>query len=87
MPATALRKGYSGHNDFAQFAPGLKSLADAESLRNRILAAFEKAETEEDPERRKALMTFVSVVGAGPTGVEMASAIAVMVRPRDEEIS
>jgi NADH dehydrogenase len=57
----------------------LKSLADAESLRNHILIAFEKAETEENPERRKALMTFV-LVGAGPTGVEMASAIAVMVR-------
>jgi len=57
----------------------LKSLADAESLRNHILRAFEDAETEEDPERRKGLMTFV-MVGAGPTGVEMASAIAVMVR-------
>jgi NADH dehydrogenase len=77
--ATGATHSYSGHNDFAQFAPGLKSLADAESLRNRILAAFENAETEEDPERRKALMTFV-MVGAGPTGVEMASAIAVMVR-------
>jgi NADH dehydrogenase FAD-containing subunit len=77
--ATGATHSYFGHDDFARFAPGLKSLADAESLRNHILAAFEKAEAEEDPERRKALMTFV-LVGAGPTGVEMASAIAVMVR-------
>jgi len=76
--ATGATHSYFGHDDFARFAPGLKSLADAESLRNHILAAFEKAEAEEDPERRKALMTFV-LVGAGPTGVEMASAIAVMV--------
>jgi NADH dehydrogenase len=68
---------YFGHDEFARFAPGLKSLADAESLRNHILKTFENAETEEDPERRKALMTFL-LVGAGPTGVEMASAIAVM---------
>jgi NADH dehydrogenase len=70
---------YFGHDEFAPFAPGLKSLADAELLRNQILTALENAETEEDPERRKALMTFI-LVGAGPTGVEMASAIAVMVR-------
>ena len=70
---------YFGHDEFAQFAPGLKSLADAEFLRNHILTAFENAEVEDDPERRKALMTFV-MVGAGPTGVEMASAIAVMAR-------
>jgi NADH dehydrogenase FAD-containing subunit len=77
--ATGATHSYFGHNEFAHFAPGLKSLADAESLRNHILSAFENAETEEDPQRRKALMTFV-MVGAGPTGVEMASAIAVMVR-------
>src|SRR5580658_3397153 len=70
---------YFGHDEFAPFAPGLKSLADAELLRNQILTALENAETEEDPERRKALMTFI-LVGAGPTGVEMASAIAVMAR-------
>src|SRR5246127_4663333 len=75
--ATGATHSYFGHDEFAHFAPGLKSLADAESLRNHILSAFESAETEEDPERRKALMTFV-LVGAGPTGVEMASAIAVM---------
>jgi NADH dehydrogenase FAD-containing subunit len=77
--ATGATHSYFGHDDFAHFAPGLKSLADAESLRNHILTAFENAEAEENPERRKALMTFI-LVGAGPTGVEMASAIAVMVR-------
>jgi NADH dehydrogenase len=75
--ATGATHSYFGHDEFAHFAPGLKSLADAESLRNHILKTFENAETEEDPERRKALMTFL-LVGAGPTGVEMASAIAVM---------
>jgi NADH dehydrogenase len=77
--ATGATHSYFGHDEFAHFAPGLKSLADAEFLRNHILTSFENAETEEDPERRKALMTFV-LVGAGPTGVEMASAIAVMAR-------
>src|SRR6201997_2651489 len=77
--ATGATHSYFGHDEFAQFAPGLKSLADAESLRNHILTAFENADVEENPERRRALMTFV-MVGAGPTGVEMASAIAVMVR-------
>ena len=77
--ATGATYSYFGHDEFAHFAPGLKSLADAESLRNHILRAFERAEAEENSERRKALMTFV-MVGAGPTGTEMASAIAVMVR-------
>src|SRR6201985_1952614 len=75
--ATGETHSYFGHDEFAAFAPGLKSLSDAESLRNHLLEAFEKAEIEDDPDRRKALMTFV-MVGAGPTGVEMASAIAVM---------
>ncbi len=77
--ATGATHSYFGHDEFATFAPGLKSLADAESLRNHILSAFEKAEIESDDHRREALMTFV-MVGAGPTGVELASAIAVMVR-------
>src|ERR1700722_16944855 len=77
--ATGATHSYFGHNEFARFAPGLKSLADAESLRNHILAAFENAEVEENPERRKALMTFV-MVGAGPTGGGMARAISVIVR-------
>ena len=85
--ATGANHSYFGHDEFAAFAPGLKSLADAEGLRNRILEVFEKAEIEDDPERRQALMTFV-MVGAGPTGVEIASAIAVMARePRYDETS
>src|SRR6202021_199443 len=75
--ATGATHSYFGHNEFAAFAPGLKSLSDAESLRNHLLDVFEKAEIEDDPGRRQALMTLV-MVGAGPTGVEMASAIAVM---------
>jgi NADH dehydrogenase len=77
--ATGATHNYFGHDEFAPFAPGLKSLADAESLRNRILEAFEKAEIEDDQGRRQALMTFV-MVDAGPTGVEIASALAVMAR-------
>jgi NADH:ubiquinone reductase (H+-translocating) len=77
--ATGVTHSYFGHNEFAQFAPGLKSLADAVAIRNRILEAFEQAETEEDPERHRDLLTFV-LVGAGPTGVEMAAALAVLVR-------
>ena len=77
--ATGATHSYFGHDEFAKYAPGLKSLADAESLRNHILMSFERAEIEEDPDLRKALMTFV-MVGAGPTGVEMASAISVMIR-------
>ena len=77
--ATGATHSYFGHNEFAAFAPGLKSLSDAESLRNHLLEVFEKAEIEDDPDRRRALMTFV-MVGAGPTGVEMASAIAVMIQ-------
>jgi len=77
--ATGAKHTYFGHDEFAAFAPGLKSLADAESLRSHILEVFEKAEIEDDVERRRALLTFV-MVGAGPTGVEIASAIAVMAR-------
>jgi NADH:ubiquinone reductase (H+-translocating) len=77
--ATGASHSYFGHDEFAAFAPGLKSLSDAEALRNHILEAFEKAEVEEDSARQQALLTFV-MIGAGPTGVEMASAIAVMSR-------
>jgi NADH dehydrogenase FAD-containing subunit len=77
--ATGVTHSYFGHNEFEEFAPGLKSLADAESIRNKILQAFELAEAEEDPSRHRDLLTFV-LVGAGPTGVEMAGAIAVLVR-------
>jgi NADH dehydrogenase FAD-containing subunit len=77
--ATGVNHSYFGHDDFAKFAPGLKSLADAVAIRNKILQAFEQAEAEEDPSRHPDLLTFV-LVGAGPTGVEMASAIALLVR-------
>ncbi len=77
--ATGVTHSYFGHNEFEKFAPGLKSLADAVAIRNRILQAFEQAEAEEDPSRHQELLTFV-LVGAGPTGVEMAGAIAVLVR-------
>src|SRR5580658_4441218 len=77
--ATGASHSYFGHDEFAAFAPGLKSLSDAEALRNQIDRAFEMAEIEENPDRQQALMTFV-MVGAGPTGVEMASAIAILVR-------
>ena len=77
--ATGVTHSYFGHNEFEQFAPGLKNLADAVAIRNKILQAFEQAEAEEDPSRHRELLTFV-LVGAGPTGVEMAGAIAIMVR-------
>src|SRR5712691_4545586 len=77
--ATGQRHSYFGHDEFERFAPGLKSLADAVAIRNRVLQAFEQAEAEEDPRRHRDLLTFV-LVGAGPTGVEMAAALAVLVR-------
>jgi NADH:ubiquinone reductase (H+-translocating) len=77
--ATGATHSYFGHDEFERFAPGLKNLADAVAIRNRILEAFEQAEAEEDPSRHRDLLTFV-LVGAGPTGVEMASAIAMLVR-------
>ena len=77
--ATGVRHSYFGHNEFERFAPGLKSLADAVAIRNKVLQAFEQAEAEEDPKLRPDLLTFV-LVGAGPTGVEMAAALAVLVR-------
>jgi NADH:ubiquinone reductase (H+-translocating) len=77
--ATGVRESYFGHDEYKKYAPGIKTLADAVGLRNKILMAFEMAEASEDPARRKDLLTFV-LVGAGPTGVEMASAIAVLVR-------
>ena len=77
--ATGATHSYFGHNEFETFAPGLKSLADAEAARNKILEAFELAEAEEEPKRHQDLLTFI-LVGAGPTGVEMAGALAVLVR-------
>jgi NADH dehydrogenase len=77
--ATGVTHSYFGRDEFERFAPGLKSLADAVAIRNRILQAFEQAEAEEDPSHHRDLLTFV-LVGAGPTGVEMAGAIAVLIR-------
>src|SRR5215510_8008697 len=73
--ATGASHSYFGHNEFAAFAPGIKSLADAESVRAKVLKAFETAEIEEDPAKHPDLLTFV-LVGGGPTGVEMAGALA-----------
>jgi NADH dehydrogenase len=77
--ATGASHSYFGHNEFAEYAPGLKSLVDAEAARNKILQAFETAEAEQDADRHRDLLTFV-LVGAGPTGVEMAGALAILVR-------
>lgn len=77
--ATGATHSYFGHPEFEKYAPGLKSLADAASIRNDILQAFERAEAEEDLNSHRELLTFV-LVGAGPTGVEMAGAIAGLVR-------
>src|SRR5438477_1500400 len=72
--ATGARHAYFGHDDWEAHAPGLKSLEDALEIRRRILLAFEKAEREPDPAKRKALLTFL-LVGGGPTGAELAGAI------------
>jgi NADH:ubiquinone reductase (H+-translocating) len=83
--ATGARHAYFGHDEWEPFAPGLKTLEDATTLRRRILVAFERAERETDPARRAALLTFV-IIGAGPTGVELAGTIADLARdtlPRD----
>jgi NADH:quinone reductase (non-electrogenic) len=72
--AAGARHAYFGHEEWEAGAPGLKSLEDALEIRRRILLAFESADRESDPERRRALLTFV-IAGAGPTGVELAGAI------------
>jgi NADH dehydrogenase len=77
--ATGARHSYFGHPEWERFAPGLKSLEDAVEIRRRILMAFEYAERTSDESARKAAMTFV-IVGGGPTGVEMAGAIAEIAR-------
>jgi NADH dehydrogenase FAD-containing subunit len=84
--ATGATHSYFGRNEFEKFAPGLKSLADAVATRNKVLQAFELAEAEEDPSRHRDLLTFV-LVGAGPTGVEMAGALAVLYKPHSNQIS
>jgi NADH:ubiquinone reductase (H+-translocating) len=77
--ATGARHAYFGHDAWEPFAPGLKTLEDATTIRGRILLAFEEAEREADERKRAALMTFV-IVGGGPTGVELAGAIAELAR-------
>ena len=73
--ATGATHAYFGHDDWRPVAPGLKSLEDALQIRRRVLLAFERAERETDPARRARQLTFV-VIGGGPTGVEMAGALA-----------
>jgi NADH dehydrogenase len=83
--ATGATHAYFGHDEWAPHAPGLKTIDDAVEMRRRFLLAFEAAEREDDPDARRRLLTFV-VVGAGPTGVELAGAMAEIARkvmPRD----
>jgi NADH dehydrogenase len=77
--ATGMRPSYFGHDEFARYAPGLKSLSDAETIRAKILGAFELAATTDDEDERARQMTFV-LVGAGPTGVELAASVAQLAR-------
>ncbi|HEX8840791.1 MAG TPA: NAD(P)/FAD-dependent oxidoreductase [Sphingomicrobium sp.] len=77
--ATGARHSYFGNDQWAPHAPGLKSIEDALAIRRNVLLALERAETETDEQRRKALLTFV-IIGGGPTGVEMAGAVAELAR-------
>jgi len=77
--AAGATHSYFGHEDWASYAPGLKSLDDALTLRRRMLLAFEEAEREPDPARKRHLLTFV-LIGGGPTGVELAGALAEIAR-------
>lgn len=77
--ATGARHSYFGNDDWAPFAPGIKTIDDATAVRRKVLMAMERAESETDHDRRDALLTFV-VIGGGPTGVEMAGAIAELAR-------
>ncbi len=77
--ATGAHHAYFGHDEWEPFAPGLKTLEDATAMRARLLLAFERAEIEPDPDARRALLTFV-IIGAGPTGVELAGAIVELAR-------
>lgn len=77
--ATGAAHSYFGKDQWAPFAPGLKRIEDATAIRSRVLSAFEKAEAASDPQERAALLTFL-IVGAGPTGVELAGAIAELAR-------
>ena len=73
--ATGANQDYFGHDEWEKIAPGLKTIEDAIMMRRRILGAFEAAEREADPDERRAWLTFV-IIGAGPTGVELAGALA-----------
>lgn len=77
--ATGARHSYFGHDEWERCAPALKTLEDATTIRRRVLTAFEAAEAEKDPARQRALLTF-AIVGGGPTGVELAGAIADLAR-------
>jgi NADH dehydrogenase len=77
--ATGAIHSYFGHDQWAQYAPGLKTLEDAIEMRRRVLCAFEAAERQTQPEQQRALLTFV-VIGGGPTGVELAGALAELSR-------
>src|SRR5262249_415827 len=77
--ATGMRPNYFGHDEFARYAPGLKSLGDADTMGAKILGAFELAAATEDENERARQMTFV-LVGAGPTGVELAGSLADLVK-------
>lgn len=77
--APGARTGYFGHADWEPWAPGLKSIEQATEIRRRVLTAFEQAEREPDPARRRRWLTFV-VIGGGPTGVELAGALGEMSR-------
>jgi NADH dehydrogenase FAD-containing subunit len=77
--ATGAQHSYFGRDEWAAYAPGLKSIEDATAMRSRMLLAFEQAESERDPAKRDAWLTFV-VVGGGPTGVELAGALAELAR-------
>ena len=77
--ASGVTHSYFGHDDWPPHAPGLKTLDDALEIRRRVLLAFERAEREADPERQRTLLTF-AIVGGGPTGVELAGALAEIAR-------
>jgi NADH:ubiquinone reductase (H+-translocating) len=77
--ATGARHSYFGHDESAPFAPGLKQIDDATSIRSRLLFAFEQAESALFREMQREMLTFV-IVGGGPTGVELAGAIAELAR-------
>src|SRR6516162_1242629 len=72
--AAGVRQSYFGHDEYAEFAPGMKSIEDAMRIRRRVFGAFELAESATDPDERKRWLTF-ALVGAGPTGVELAGQI------------